>query len=367
MKKLMTVAALVASALIFTGCGGKPQIPENTVAAVYVDIENLVGNAIDVIDDAIDEIPNKDQRKEAREEFKKFIKERKPDLKAIDAEWLVITMGVDKGAGPEFAAVLKCDCKTPIPSAGNQSVKDLFKGGKKIASEAKYETVQIPPEIFDAMIPTEVRGMLSPSLFVTIAKDKYVIFTMTKDMTDKMVDLYVNGKGKTSDDFDDLTDIGGDTIIRVQTAEVETVAKNLGFKEEIEKFFKEAGDEDMADLILDIENLTLDINFSDDIIGGVLTVDAGSRELAKVVESAFNVAAFASRFAVDMVAGEPEKYRTQFGLGRVSKEAFAKMVKAVAEEARDAVESDRSGSTATLTVELDTGDLLEAIVPALSE
>ena len=367
MKKLMTVAALVASALIFTGCGGKPQIPENTVAAVYVDLENLVGNAFDVVDDAIDEIPNKEKRKEMREEFKKFVKEHKPDLKAIDAEWLVITMGIDKEAGPEFAAVLKCDCKTPIPSAGNQSVKDLFKDGKKIASEAKYETVQIPLGMFGAMIPSEVRGMLSPSLFVTIAKDKYVIFTMTKDMTDKMVDLYVNGKGKTSDDFDDLADVGGDTVIRIQTAEVETVAKNLGFKEEIEKFFKEAGDEDMADLILDIENLTLDINFSDDIVGAVLTVDAGSRELAKVVESAFNVVAFASRLGVDLVAGNPEGFRSKFGCSGISKDAFAKMVKAVAEEARDAVEADRSGSTATLTVELDTDDLLEAVVPAFFE
>ena len=147
MKKLMTVAALVASALVFTGCGGKPKIPANTVAAAYVDLDNLIGNAFDVVDDAIDEIPNKEKRKEMREEFKKFVKEHKPDFKAIDAEWLVITMGIDKEAGPEFAAVLKCDCKTPIPSAGNQSVKDLFKDGKKIASEAKYDGPDPPRHV----------------------------------------------------------------------------------------------------------------------------------------------------------------------------------------------------------------------------
>ena len=372
MKKLMTVAAIVASALIFTGCGGKPKIPANTAAAVYVDLDNLLDNAMDVVDDAIDEIPNKDQRKEMREEYKKFIKEYKPDFKALDLEWLVVTYGVDKENGTEIAAVLKCDCKAPIPHADNKSVKDLVTAfGKEVASGAKFNMVEVPLGMFSRGAPAKYRAMIPPSLFVTVAKDKYVILTMTQKMAEKMVALYVDGKGETSDDFDDLTDVSSDTIARIQIAEVETIAKNIGAKEEMEKFFKDAGDEDMADLLLDVENITLDVNFSDDILGAVLTVDAGSRKLAKVVESAFNVAAFLSRFVVDLNAGNPMSLRAELGSYGIpvgcSDEMFTKMVRAIAEEARDAVEADRSGSTATLTLELDTDDILEAVVPAIFE
>ena len=365
MKKLMTVAALVASALIFTGCGGKPKIPANTVAAAYVDLDNLVGNAFDVVDDAIDEIPNKEKRKEMREEFKKFVKEHKPDFKAIDLDWAVLTFGIGEKDKEEIALVIKCDCKKKIPTA-DTSVSEMVKGmggGKTISSGEKYETYKVSLGGGMMFMPIP----LPKSLFVTVAKDQYVILTVDEDVMKKMVDLYANGKGETSDDFDDLADVSSDTIIRIQTAEAETFAKLAGVKEFIENYCKEAGDEDMADLLLDVENLTLDINFSDDIVGAVLTVDAGSRELAKVVESAFNVVAFASRLGVDLVAGNPEGFRSKFGCNSISKDAFAKMVKAVAEEVRDGVEADRSGSTATLTVELDTDDLLEAVVPALFE
>lgn len=365
MKKLMTVAALVASALVFTGCGGKPKIPANTVAAAYVDLDNLIGNAFDVVDDAIDEIPNKEKRKEMREEFKKFVKEHKPDFKAIDLDWAVFTLGIGEKDKEEIALVIKCDCKKKIPSA-DASVSEMVKGmgkGKPISSGEKYETYKVNFGGGMMFMPIPV----PQSLFVSVAKDQYVILTVDEDVMKKMVDLYANGKGETSDDFDDLADVSSDTIIRIQTAEAETFAKLAGVKEFIENYCKEAGDEDMADLLLDVENLTLDINFSDDIVGAVLTVDAGSRELAKVVESAFNVVAFASRLGVDLVAGDPESFRSKFGCSGISKDAFAKMVKAVAEEARDAVEADRSGSTATLTVELDTDDLLEAVVPAFFE
>ena len=365
MKKLMTVAALVASALVFTGCGGKPKIPANTVAAAYVDLDNLVGNAFDVVDDAIDEIPNKEKRKEMREEFKKFVKDHKPDFKAIDLDWAVFTLGIGEKDKEEIALVIKCDCKKKIPTA-DASVSEMVKGmggGKTISSGEKYETYKVN---LGGMMFMPIPNM-PKSFFVTVAKDQYVILTVDEDVMKKMVDLYANGKGETSDDFDDLADVSSDTIIRIQTAEAETFAKLAGVKEFIENYCKEAGDEDMADLLLDVENLTRDINFSDDIVGAVLTVDAGSRELAKVVESAFNVVAFASRLGVDLVAGNPEGFRSKFGCNSISKDAFAKMVKAVAEEVRDGVEADRSGSTATLTLELDTDDLLEAVVPALFE
>lgn len=363
MKKLMTALAVASASLLFVGCGGKPKIPANTVAAAYVDLEDLADNALDVIDDAIDEIPNKEMRKEAREEFDKLVKEHKKDLKAVDAEWLVLTVGLDRGNAPEIAAVVKCDYNAKIPGANNLSLKECAAmSGSKVASKEKYET-------FRASVP--VVG----SAYVSFVDGKYIVVAEDEAVSEKIVALYADGKGETSDDFDDLTDIGGDTVARIQTAKVETFLKVTGgekwkdVRKDIEKFFEDAGDEDLGDLLLDIGNVTLDINFSDDVLGYVLSVDAGSRKLAKVVESAFNVIAFASRVGTTVGTGVVTKFNPllrQFGLAGQS-ETIEKAIKAIADQIRDAVDVDRSGSTATLTVEFDTDDLLEALVPALCQ
>ena len=299
MKKLLVAAAVAASTILFTGCGGKPKVPANTVAAGYVDLGKALWNVSDVVELVIGELP-KEQRKSAEEEFEKFIKEHKPDFKAVDLDWACITVEVYKDS-PACAVVVKCDTKEKIPSLGC-SIEDVAAGAlKKIDTRNGCDIYAYVETGYGNPFRNYAGGYNGAC--IAFVDGKYMICTGVKGFVNdddkafigRMIDLYKDGKGDESDDFDDLTDIGGDTIARFQTAEVETVVDILDAKAKIEKFAEDVGDEDLIDMFMDVENITLDVNLSDDVLGGELTVAAGSRELAKVVESAFNVAKFATR------------------------------------------------------------------------
>ena len=350
MKKLMAVAALAATSLLVVGCGGKPKIPANTVAAAYVDLDKLVWNAADVVDDIVDEIPNKDMRKEIQKAIDDFMKDHKQDIKAVDAQWALVTFSVDKTP----ALVVRCDCEKKIPLKDtpfhDTNLKDIIS-----------QVCPAEGDIHRASVP------FFGSVYVSIVSGKYLIVTVDEKQAKSLVALYKDGEGEKSKDFGDLTDLDGDTVARFQVAEAETIAKITGMKETIEKFGKEIDDEDLADMLLDIENVTLDVNLSDDVLGLKLAVDAGSKELAKVVESLFNVAVFANRVYVDAALLEHPSARPLHEMFRSlcgSRKQGDNVLKAVAKYLREAAESDRSGSTATLTYELDTEDFIEAAVPA---
>ena len=374
MKKLLVAAAVAASTILFTGCGGKPKVPANTVAAGYVDLGKALWNVSDVVELVIGELP-KEQRKSAEEEFEKFIKEHKPDFKAVDLDWACITLEVYKDS-PACAVVVKCDTKEKIPSLGC-SIEDVAAGAlKKIDTRNGCDIYAYVETGYGNPFRNYAGGYNGAC--IAFVDGKYMICTGVKGFVDdddkafigRMIDLYKDGKGDESDDFDDLTDIGGDTIARFQTAEVETVVDILDARAKIEKFAEDVGDEDLIDMFMDVENITLDVNLSDDVLGGELTVAAGSRELAKVVESAFNVAKFATRVYSsigvaalgDTIDGIIGKIGGPRGKGKLKP-----LLKDIGGQIRDAVEVDRSGSTATLTVEFDTEDLVETIVEAAFE
>ena len=360
MKKIMAAFAVLSTALALTGCGGKPKIPADTVAAAYVDLETSVDNLVDVIECVIDELP-KEMRKDAEKDFKEFKKEHGKDIKNFGAEWLVVTVGKGK-YGPEIAAVLKCDLDGKIPSFDNKKVRDLLPFDE-VGEERGCKLYR-------------VMGLPVPLSKAALVKDDYIILADSEDRLKSLIALYKDGKGETSDDFDDLCDIGGDTIARIQTAKVETLLKIAGEEDSLDKFGEACGDKKLAEMIKDIENVTLDINLSDDIFGSVLTVDAGSKEFAKVVESAFNILAFSNRVFIDMLHNDGARRALVFatrkipGAGELFRE-FAnddnavEAFKASAELLREAAEVDRSGSTVKYTVEIDTEDFLEKVVPVL--
>ena len=104
------------------------------------------------------------------------------------------------------------------------------------------------------------------------------------------------------------------------------------------------------------------------MLGGELTVAAGSRELAKVVESAFNVAKFATRVYSSIgVVALGDSIESVIGKIGGTRGKVKPLLMNIGGQIRDAVEVDRSGSTATLTVEFDTEDLVETIVEAAFE
>ncbi len=364
MKKLIIAVALAASTVLFTGCGGEPKIPANTVAAAYVDLDKALWNIADVVELVIDGLPA-EQRKSAETEFDAFVKEHKKDISAVDPEWACVTVEQTPGKlSPDFALVVKCDTKAKIPAAG-MSLEEIAESGLK-----KVETLHDCPvyAYVEAGYSGPIRRYAGASgLCIAFVDGKYVICTAVhgfvkdedKAFAGRMIALYKNGDGERSGDFGSLTELEDDTIARVQVAEAETIAGILKVEEEIKKFGKDVGDEDLVDMFMDVENVTLDVNLSDDILGCVLTVDAGSRELAKVVESAMTLVKFSSRVYTSVGVALGAKLD-----GKMLQVVDTETIKAIGEQARDAVEVDRSGSTAVLTVEFDTDDLAEAVIAA---
>ena len=57
MKKALRFACLAVLALTVAGCGRKPQVPENTVAAAYVDLEKAYENGKLLARSVINEFP----------------------------------------------------------------------------------------------------------------------------------------------------------------------------------------------------------------------------------------------------------------------------------------------------------------------
>lgn len=355
MKKMLQALVLAAVAAIAAGCGSKPQIPENTLAAAYLDIEKAVCNMKDVVEQAIDEIPDKETRKQAEKEFKQLVDNHMKDFLAVDPDWAVLTVTGERKDGetvPEAAVVIKCDYGKKMPTTGS-SVKELL------------QSMMVEKGQIDGCDVLSGSLMVMPgAAYVAFVDDKFIIVTEKQSMLGKYIDLYKNGKGETSDDFDDLDDLDGDTVLRVQTASGETLANIAGMTEAIKEFGVNAKDEDLADMLLDFEQATLDVNFSDDVIGAKLALATGDRSLAKLFEGVFNVVAFGARIGAGVGRAGGKYLVHMIGGWLPMRVDFSGAIDQTADLLREAVTAERSGDVATLEIAIDTDDLLEAIVPA---
>ena len=357
MKKMMCILATAIAALVLTGCGGKPKIPANTVVACYVDLEKCLKNGNDIAELVIDNLPKhlkgkaEDAHEKAREEFEK-------NLSSFDFKWLAVTVGTDGKGTEEIAAVVRCDYQEKNDD-GNNLVRLV-----EMAMGEKCETK------FDADV---VFGRL-PELgrcYVAFVDEEYVIVTKNLDTLEKIVRLYADGKGDTSDAFDDLTDLGSDTVARIQTADAKTLVDLAGVRDNLESFGEQCDDADFIEDLLDIGNITLDINVSDDVLGCELTVEAGSKELAKAVEGFFNIVALCNHIGADAVAAISTYGKLLPLAASRELDAFCELKEETLYELaamiRDSVEVDRSGSTVKASCTYDTEDLVELLVPPLAE
>lgn len=358
MKKMMCILATAIAALVLTGCGGKPKIPANTVVACYVDLEKCLKNGNDIAELVIDNLPKhlkgkaEDAHEKAREEFEK-------NLSSFDFKWLAVTVGTDGKGTEEIAAVVRCDYLEKNESGKNlpQLIEDY--GGVKRAS--KFDT-----DVINVYLPGF--GMAS----IAFVDEDYIILTKNEDWLEKMVRLYADGKGDTSDAFDDLTDLGSDTVARIQTADAKTLVDLAGVRDNLESFGEQCDDADFIEDLLDIGNITLDITVSDDVLGCELTVEAGSKELAKAVEGFFNIVALCNHIGADAVAAISTYGKLLPLAASRELDAFGKLLKEetlyeLAAMIRDSVEVDRSGSTVKASCTYDTEDLVELLVPPLAE
>ena len=354
MKKILGIVAAVSASLFLAGCGGEPRIPANTVAAAYVDIDKAIFNVKDVVEVVIDELP-KEMREEAEKAYEEAIEQYKKNFRCFDVEWAVATVGMDKSSPePTPAIVVKADLK-----AKNEQGATLVDMVKGLVGGQESQVAGAPA--LTCVLPTLGRSTLA------FVDDTCVVAAPDAGALEKMVKLYKDGDGETSDAFDDLTDLDGDTVLRVQTADAATMADLFGCRREIEEFGEKCGDEDLAEMLLDVGGVMLDVKVTDDVLGSTLTVEAGSDLFADAVEGAANIAVLGNRIAAAGAGSSAEVIEKALRkVGTVEMGVLKKLGGSLGGLLRKAVEVKRSGSTVTLAVEFDTEDLVETLVPAMT-
>ncbi len=414
MKKLMMLSCVLAMSAVFVGCNKAPKLPEDTLVAVYVDIPQAAENVGEFLSSAVDQLPES-KRDKAKKMLKKIVSSGEDDFKALEADWLVLALCGDKENTLRYATVIKCNFEAEIPSFNDKSLKDFFvsqykdradEGGHCGVGKTKINSETVYVIDGDAITFVEGKG----GKYVIICQwnteaaweyyrqtDEYNSWSSRSKKFDKgeynsklcdsdergekmlsnLIDIYRDGKGDVSEDFDDLNKLDADAVARVQTAKLRTLLDSCGFEDKLEEFAEKSGDEDFIGDVLDAENVTFDIMFSGSEIGSRIEMEAGSEELAKAIEGIFNISAVANRTYLDFITyavslSDKEAWEElPYDLRKVKKELDLDdnedQVRAVSKLLREGMEVDRSGSFVSAETLVDTDDLLAQIVPLVKD
>ena len=343
MKKLFKLSCLALLAISIVGCGKKAQVPDTTLAAGYVDIEKTYANGKDICEVIIDALP-KEFQEDAKKGFEEGVKMVDEHKKLLNPQWAVVAFG---GTLRELAKA---------------------KDGENVAVAVKVSTNE---EAFGNLLkqagvdikPTKEKDGLvysMGSMQLGLIDGKYLIFGGSEASFKTMFDLYA-GKGTASDDFGDLARISGNTIARFSTAPISSLLERFELKSAIEEFGKACEDEDLADMILGMGAISLDVKADDDDIGLILRVACDSSGDAKIVDNFFQAIAFCSRVGCDLAAALSDKKDVSLPLLPSSaKKEIAQAKKGLIAAARS-IEAERDGNVVTLTFVLDTDDIAKAV------
>lgn len=289
MKKALRFACLAILALAVAGCGKKPQVPEHTVVAAYVNFEKTYESGSSLTKSIIKELPGF-ARQDATREYEDAIKFIDECREALKPKWAVIAFGgtikdLFQASRENIAIAVRID-------ADENTADDILKkwvtkmtGCEDIAPDKREKGV-----IYEAY-----------SSFAGRVDDDILILANSKDAFMDMFDLY-RGRGKPSKDFEKLSDISGNTVARISTVPIHNLISRFELTEEVEKFGKAGNDEDLADMILHLGTVTLDILADEEDIGLSLRIICGSSDDAKILEHLFHSIAFMSRVGFDLGA-----------------------------------------------------------------
>ncbi len=344
MKTALRLTFLALLSLTFTGCGKKVPVPEKTVVAAYIDLVKAYENGKSLADAFIDALPEDDRRK-AKIRFEKALKAIDTAKDALNPEWAVIAFGgTFKTLGSNQADSLAIAMKV---NTGEDAVKKWVKKeyGAEIRSSKDKDNVIF--EIFG-----EKR--------LALVDDTYLVFGLSNDAFEDMYDLYA-GSAKPSEDFGDLAKISGDTVCRISTAPVSTLLKRFELDRYVEKFGEASEDKELADMILNMGAISLDIDAGEKV-GLTLRVDCDSSGDAKLLESVAQSIAFFARIGCDagaFLGDNPDVVELMKGPPRDAEEF--KAAKAAFLAFARGVEADRSGSMVELSVLLEKGSIAKII------
>ena len=300
MKKALRFACLAGLALAVVGCGKKPQVPEYTIAAAYIDFEKAYENGKSLTKSIIKELPES-SRQSATREYENMLKFVDECRESLNPKWAVVAFGgtiKDLLQAPRENISIAVRIDTDEKTADNVLKKWVTKmtGREDVAPDKREKGV-----IYEAY-----------SSYAGRIGDDFLILANSKDAFMDMFDLY-RGRGKPSKDFEKLSDISGNTVVRISTVPIHSLISRFELTEEVEKFGKAGNDEDLADMILHLGTVTLDVLAEDDDIGLSLRIICGSSDDAKILEHLFHSIAFMSRVGFDLgayLAENPDRLPT---------------------------------------------------------
>ncbi len=299
MKKMLKLAGLAALAFTVAGCGKGANkdvlVPKGTLVAAYIDVGKAYDNGKEYVSDVIDELPD-NMRKEVKKGFKEGLGKFDEIKDALTPEWAVIAFGgtlkhLSDAPDECWSMAIKIDAGE---DAVTKLLKEKFFAGRSVKTDKSHGNVRY--EVADGR-------------YFGLVDDKYLIFGASKEAFDDMFDLYA-GDGRESEDFDDLTRISGDTVCRIATAPVSKILERLELTRHVEKFFESSKDEELADMVLNMGPISIDVDIGEEA-DGVLRVECASSTDARIIEHVFNMFALATRIgagaAAYMITQEPDK------------------------------------------------------------
>ena len=316
-RRTCGTACLAFIALAVAGCGKKPQVPEDAIAAAYVDIEKAYENGTLLAKAIIGEFPApaSSMAMKAYDKELETIDEYRGTLKP---KWAVIAFGgpvsdLSRAPSENIAMAIRIDADEA--AADNVLRLQATKRAGKKDVEPKTLKNGVVYDVYSAFCAGRVGNDL-------------LIFANSTNAFMNMYNLYT-GESKPSNDFRKLSDISGNTVARISTIPVYSMIERFGLTEEIEKFGTASDDKDLADMILHIGAVTLDILADGDDIGLSLHVVCGSSDDAKIFEHVFQTISFLSRAGFDFGAyladnpdRLPKKFRGHSSWIRQSKSLF---------------------------------------------
>ena len=334
MRNAIRSACLAILTLIVAGCGKKPQVPENTVAAAYIDIECIYENGKLLAETIIGEIPSNSVVKKEYDMVVAAINEYRTLLRP---KWAVVAFGgtladLSRAPSENISMAIRID-------ADEKTVDNTL---KKLVEE-KAGKKEVMPETRKNGVIYEVYS----SFFAGRIGDDFLILANSRNAFMDMFNLYT-GEAKPSTDFRELPRLSSHTIARISTVPIHSLISRLELKKAVERFGKVSDDEDLADMILNLGPATFDILADGEDIGLSLRIACGSTGDAKVLEHVFQTISFMSRTGFDVCAyladnpgALPERFRDNRSWIRKSKSFFM--------AASRAFDAGRDGSIAELT------------------
>ena len=351
MKNVLRLACLAVLALTVVGCGMKPQVPERTIVAAYVDLEKAYENGTLLAQSIINQLPDS-TRSDAAKEYESILASIDKYKDALKPKWMIVAFGgtlkdLSRAPSENLAIAIRIDTdEKTADDVLRQWVTE--KVGREVEPDTRKEGV-----IYEVY-----------SFYAGRIEDDLLILANSKDAFMDMFNLYT-GKDEPSKDFGDLARISGHTVARISTAPVHRLLSRFELTEEIEKAGVASDDEDLADMILNLGTITLDILADGNDLGLSLRIVCGSSNDAKLFEHVFQTISFMSRAGFDLsayLAQNPDRLPPEFRRYRNAISQTGPLFNAAAH----AFDAARDGRVAEITFATSMDMIAKAIAKAIT-